>query len=104
MQMNVPFGVYKKALRASSNEPVRMNRLLEPFGFISPDKGVDEDLYVGLVLDHLAERFYDFECIDPMDVAEAAWELGFQPARIFLDEGPLLISQQILREQANLNF
>ncbi len=92
MQLNLPFGIYKKTLRPLSNEPLEMNKLLKPFDFSVPNESTDPDLCVGLLLDLLAESFYDFECIDPLDVAEAAWELGFQPAGVFLEQGPLLIS------------
>ena len=92
MQLHIPFGAYKKQLRLHSNEPVTLTTLLSPFGLpVSGEE--DSSLCVGLVLDQLAENFYDFECIDPLDVATAAWELDYKPARDFLTTGPGLLTK-----------
>ena len=52
---------------------------------------VDQGILVGPVVEELISRFKSHEMIDCLDVAAAAWELGHEPAGLFLDEAPYLL-------------
>lgn len=104
MQINLPFGIYRKKLQQYSNDPVCLSVLLKPFGISVESSEVDESLCIGLILEHMSQSFYNFDCIDPMDLAEAAWKLGFKPAGAFLDTGPLLLMKLLMEREANRNF
>ncbi|MBI2603502.1 MAG: hypothetical protein HYW48_10660 [Deltaproteobacteria bacterium] len=91
MQVHIPFSVYKKRMRLLSNHALSLGILLKPFGITPPGDTEDPTLCVGHVLDYLASEFYDFECIDPLDVAIAAIDLNFAPAQDFLKIGPHIL-------------
>ena len=93
MQLHIPFGAYKKQLRLHSNDAVTLEALMGPFDLPLEVSDEDDALWVGLVLDVLAEKFYDFECLDPLDVASAAWELDYKPAGDFLTFAPALLAK-----------
>lgn len=97
MQIHIPFSVYKKKLRTQSNHALSLGTLLKPFGITPPTDKEDHTLCIGHVLDYLANEFYDFECIDPIDVAIAAVDLNFTPAQDFLKIGPHILGF-LLRE------
>lgn len=98
MKVFVRFKEYLRALTRFSNEPVSMQRLLEPFSF-EGDTEKSDDLLVGYVLDSLAQEFKDADTIDALDVATAAAELGFAPAEEFLDAGPHIIANAITAQR-----
>lgn len=98
MQMYLPFGVFKKKLRLSSNEPLALNKVLKPFGLSCTDNEIDQELSLASLIEKLAKDFYDFECITPIDVADAALELGFYPARVFLEDAPIILANLINRK------
>lgn len=93
MQLVLPFGYYKKALQAASNDALSLAKLLEPFGLKVGDQIEDKSLCIGLIVDDLSEFFDDEAWVDPFDIARVAWEHDFRPAWHFLDEAPLLIWQ-----------
>lgn len=98
MQMYLPFGVFKKKLWLSSNEPLGLNKVLKPFGLSCNDDEVDEEISLASLFEKLANDFYDFECITPIDVADAALDLGFYPARVFLEDAPIILANLINRK------
>lgn len=75
---------YERALKGKENESVTMELLLKPFG-IKANGPKDKNLLMGLILDHLHDVFPARATIDPFDVAGAAWELGHEPAGVFLE-------------------
>ena len=81
---------YMRLLRELSNQPLSMNALLEPFGLKSSEDACDY-LLVGHFLDFLEECSAGAVHLDPMDVAGAAWELGYDGAESFLDDGASMI-------------
>ncbi|NRA45394.1 MAG: hypothetical protein HRU09_10615 [Oligoflexales bacterium] len=81
---------YLRLLRGHSNAPLSMSMILKPFGFNSLAKECDH-LLVGHFLDFLEEVHGNLAHFDPMDIAGAAWELGYDGAESFLDDGPGMI-------------
>ncbi len=104
MHIHVPLSLYKQKLKLYENEAVSLNTLFKPFDIRIDNEVSDDTLSIGLVLDELSERFYNFECVDPTDVANTAWELGFQAAGDFLDSGPAYLRQLLLEHEAKVKF
>ncbi|MFK7825649.1 MAG: hypothetical protein AB8G05_15970 [Oligoflexales bacterium] len=81
---------YFRLLREYSNEALSMSIILKPFGFRST-AGECDFLLVGHFLDFLEESSSQLAHLDPMDVASVAWELGYDGAEAFLDDGANMI-------------
>lgn len=76
---------YLLAMEGKEKDPLLMASLLEPFA-MSFQSDAHHDLDVGSFLLALACDFMPGEWIDPSDVAEAAWSLGYSPAKDFLEQ------------------
>lgn len=90
MVLKIKKSQYIKTLRRCSNRALSMNVLLEPFGLKSIAEECDF-LLVGHFLDFLEESSQSLGYLDPMDVAGSAWELGYDGAEQFLDDGASMI-------------
>lgn len=102
--MTLPFGIYKKQLRPYSDDPVCLSVLMKPFGIEVDSSEIDTSLSIGSLLKQMSETFYAFDCIDPMDLAEVACQMGFKPAGNFLETGPLLLMDLLLKRKAHREF
>ena len=92
MKLTMMLSEYLQLLKSYSNSVLTLNRLTLPFGIISGSEE-SESILVGHVLDDLAARFADTDTIDPIDAVAAAYELGHEPAGVFLDEAPYILSR-----------
>ena len=90
MVLKIRKGRYFRLLREHSNKPLTMSIILKPFGFRSTAPECDF-LLVGHFLDFLEDCSTGLSTLDPMDVAGAAWELGYDGAEAFLDDGANMI-------------
>ncbi len=83
---------YIAALRNKSHSQVNLATLLEPFR-LSASTEESSFLLVGHILDDMEDQLELNDVIDPLDVAYFAWELGYEPAKEFLKNGPALLFQ-----------
>lgn len=98
MIIDLPLKHYLKHLKPLSNEPLSIKKLMSPFGLLLDDLKDHEFLLVGHVLDDLADQKSENDMIDPVEVASSAWELGYEPAKTFLENGSILIYSLIKSE------
>lgn len=91
MLYSLPLRIYLMQMKAYSNDPVTLDKLLEPFRISTGEKQDHHFLLVGYILDDLADQKKLTDAIDPLDVASSAWELGYEPAKKFLEQAPFLI-------------
>ena len=82
----MPVTKYIELLSPHSNESLTLNLIFMPFG-LSYGHSAGEGYLVGHLLDELGEAFDEDACVDVMDVAECAWNLGFESAGGFLESG-----------------
>lgn len=100
-QLSMTLRDYIKMQKNESNHPLSLASILKPFGIGTDCQIESPDLLTGHVIDELNDIFSPFTTIDPLDVAAAAWELGFDPANQFLDEGPQIIYHALMLTDAN---
>ena len=93
---------YMMRLRNCSNQPVSLNLLLAPFGLVGTCEVSSKHLVVGHVVDDLMDQYREDAVIDALDVVSSAWELGYEPAGVFLEEGPLMM-YRLLQEEGHLD-
>lgn len=76
------------------NEPLSLSVLLAPFGLTGNEQESDF-LLVGHLLEVVNQDMVagKRKNTDPLEIAAIAWELGYDGAEKFLDEGPLLLYQ-----------
>lgn len=94
MKLQLSFKDYLKQIAQRANEPLSLATLTAPFGVAAPEES-SSTLLNGHVLDDMAEAFAPDAIIDCLDVAAAAWELGFDPAGPFLEDAPLVMYRYI---------
>lgn len=75
-----------------SNDSLSLSLMLKPFN-IEASGEVSHYLVIGHLLDDLIDQLGEESVVDPLDIAASAWELGYEPAKQFLEEGPVLIFQ-----------
>lgn len=91
MILSLPLRYYLLQMEKISHAPVSLGKLLLPFGLGNQSGGDHHFLLVGYILDDLADQKNPEELVDPLDIASCAWELGYEPAKKFLEHGPYLM-------------
>lgn len=94
LRLAVSFGEYQNELAKLSNEPLKLEGFTAPFGFYF-ESPADKHLLFGHLLDELAQNFQSDQPIDFIDVAEAAFELGHDPAGDLLDQAKSLLQSLV---------
>lgn len=92
MRLKIYFREFILSLYPYSNEALSLERLLEPFDIKISSISADT-IFIGHVLDYLSQEFSSNMQIDPVDVATAAYELGYEPAKLILDNIPLIFTK-----------
>jgi hypothetical protein len=88
--ISLKFDEFLAMMRGKEQIPLSMAPLLRPFGLSYVSKE-EKGLMVGWVLEELAGEFQCHDEIDPIDVATAAYAIGYDDAERFLDDAPDLI-------------
>ena len=83
---------YVSQMLDNSNDALGLRLMLKPFN-IEVNGELSHYLVVGHLLDDLIDQLGEDAVVDPLDVAASAWELGYEPAKQFLEDGPVLIYQ-----------
>ena len=105
MHLTIPKRRYIESLKPLSNQPLSLKVLMSPFLLDLPKhEQLDECFLIGHLLDYLDGSFEEGVCLDPMDIASQAFELGCDFAEDFLDHGPALIMSKLSAKNSKDNF
>ena len=94
-ELTIPLSEYVRRLSDQANCELDLKLILSPFGICYGDHPAEEGYLVGHFLDALADDFSPGALVDVYDVITCAWDLGFDAAGGFLDQGHLILGRHI---------